>query len=78
MNDVESSPLFLATKAKIERAERFLKTIRELEAESQLTNDFLVAELKQLRSDNAQLIDDAEELALNRKRESNKTSTTTG
>jgi len=78
MNDVESSPLFLATKVKIERAERFLKTIRELEAQSQLTNDFLVAELKQLRSDNAQLIDDAEELALNRKKESTKTSTITG
>lgn len=60
MNDVESSPLFIATKKKINRAEQFLQTIRDLEAQSQLTDDILVAELKQLRADNAKLIDDAE------------------
>lgn len=60
MNDVESSPLFIATKKKISRAEQFLETIRDLEAQSQLTDDILVAELKQLRADNAKLIADDE------------------
>ena len=60
MDEVENSPLFIETKKKIERAEQFLKSIRDLEAQSQLTDDHLVAELKQLRADNAQLIDAAE------------------
>ena len=60
MNEVKNSPLFIATKKKIERAERFLKIIRDFEGHSQLTDDHLVAELKQLRADNAHLIDVAE------------------
>ena len=60
MNNVESSALFIETKQKIQRAEKFLKTIRDLEAQSQLTEDLLVAELKQLRADKQELLDDAE------------------
>ncbi len=60
MNNVESSALFIETKEKIQRAEKFLKTIRDLEAQSQLTEDLLVAELKQLRADKQELLDDAE------------------
>lgn len=67
MNEVESSPLFIATKEKIQRAEKFLKTLRELEAQSQLTDDLLVAELKQLHADNEKLQADAARVIQNRR-----------